>query len=222
MEKITSEQVLASLGKLRLPGSAQDIVSAGLISDIVIANNRVMFAITVDQANTAAMESLRREAERIVAGMPGIEKVMVALTADIRICSDDAQFGIPAAKLGVGYPYEATSELVALVGPGHASEIMFAGRRIDAVEAERIGLVNRQVPKHELEPTVRALAADIAANAPLSHVAHKRSIQSAARGGPLAERAAIHQAIAAAWASDDAVEGRRAFLERRPSQFTGK
>jgi len=82
MEKITREQILAALGKLKLPGSAQDIVSAGLISDIVIANNRVMFAITADQGNTAAVEPVRREAERIVASMPGVEKVMVALTAE--------------------------------------------------------------------------------------------------------------------------------------------
>jgi enoyl-CoA hydratase len=175
-----------------------------------------------DNAGTTGLAALEKPIIAMIHGWCLGGGVMVALTADIRICADDAQFGIPAAKLGVGYPYEATNELVALVGPGQASEIMFAGRRIDAVEAERIGLVNRQVPKHELEATVRALAADIAANAPLSHVAHKRSIQSAARGGPLSEREPIHHAIAAAWASDDAVEGRRAFLERRPSQFTGK
>jgi ATP-binding protein involved in chromosome partitioning len=82
MEKITREQILAALANLRPPGSSHDIVSAGLISDIVIANNRVMFAITADQANMAAMEPLRREAERIVSAMPGIDKVMVALTAE--------------------------------------------------------------------------------------------------------------------------------------------
>jgi ATP-binding protein involved in chromosome partitioning len=82
MEKITREQILAALGKLAVPGRSEDIVSAGLISDIVIANNRVMFAITVDSAKTAAMEPLRREAERIVSALPGVEKVMVALTAE--------------------------------------------------------------------------------------------------------------------------------------------
>jgi ATP-binding protein involved in chromosome partitioning len=82
MEKITREQILTALGKLSLPGDSEDIVSAGLISDIVIANNRVMFAITADQRNTAAMEPVRREAERIVAALPGVEKVMVALTAE--------------------------------------------------------------------------------------------------------------------------------------------
>ena len=79
---ITREQILTALAKLRLPGGSRDIVSAGLISDIVIANNRVMFAITADRANTGAMEPVRREAERIVSGLPGVEKVMVALTAE--------------------------------------------------------------------------------------------------------------------------------------------
>ena len=82
MEKITREQILTALGKLALPGATQDIVSAGLISDIVIANNRVMFAITADPGNMAKMEPLRQEAERIVAQMPGVEKAMVALTAE--------------------------------------------------------------------------------------------------------------------------------------------
>jgi enoyl-CoA hydratase len=147
--------------------------------------------------------------------------VAMALGADIRICSDDAQFGIPAARLGVGYPYDATAQLVALVGPGQAAEILYGGARIDAEEAVRIGLVNRRVPKADLEDTVRALAALIAANAPLSHVAHKRAIRAAAMGGRPANETAIAAAIAAAWQSTDFAEGRRAFLERRPAHFTG-
>lgn len=82
MEKITREQILAALGKLTVPGGARSLVESGLISDIVIANNRVMFAITADQANMQAMEPLRREAERIVSDLPGVEKAMVALTAE--------------------------------------------------------------------------------------------------------------------------------------------
>ncbi len=82
MEKITREQILAALAKVRLPGGSQDIVSAGRVSDIVVANNRVMFAITADAASSGTMEPVRREAERIVAALPGVEKVMVALTAE--------------------------------------------------------------------------------------------------------------------------------------------
>jgi enoyl-CoA hydratase/carnithine racemase len=147
--------------------------------------------------------------------------VMVALAADVRICADDAQFGIPAAKLGVGYPHEATSTLVALVGPGHAAEILFSGRRIDAHEALRIGLVNHVVPKNGLEDFVHELARDIADNAPLSHVAHQRSIHATVTGDP-SERAGVDEAIAAAWSSADFREGATAFLERRTPKFEGR
>ncbi len=146
--------------------------------------------------------------------------LMIALAADVRICSEDASFAIPAAKLGVGYPHEATATLVALVGPGQAAEILYSGRRIDAREAERIGLVNRVVPADALEDTVFALAREIAANAPLSHVAHQRSIRAAVHGRP-EDRAAVDAAVQAAWASADFREGAAAFLERRPPTFTG-
>jgi enoyl-CoA hydratase/carnithine racemase len=173
-----------------------------------------------DGAGTDALAALDKPVIAMIHGWCLGGGVMVALTADIRICADDAVFGIPAAKLGVGYPYDATAALVALVGPGQAAEIMFSGRRLDAAAAERIGLVNRRVPKAELEPAVRALAAEIAANAPLSHVAHKRSIRAAA--GATTQSEPVGSAIVAAWASDDAVEGRRSFIERRPARFTGR
>ena len=147
--------------------------------------------------------------------------VMIALGADIRICSDDASFGIPAGKLGVGYPYEATATLVALVGPGQAAEILFTGRRIDAREAERIGLVNRVVAKDALEDEVLAMAREIAVNAPLSHVAHQRSIHAAVSGRD-DEQAGVDAAIAAAWASADFREGAAAFMERRDPHFEGR
>jgi enoyl-CoA hydratase/carnithine racemase len=174
-----------------------------------------------ENAGTTGLGALAKPVIAMIHGYCLGGGVMVALSADIRICADDAQFGIPAAKLGVGYPYDAITQLVALVGPGQAAEILYSGRRLDATEAARIGFVNRVVPKAELDATVRALAADIATNAPLSHLSHKLSIHAAARGGAPAERAAIDAAIAAAWASGDFVEGRRAFLERRAPQFSG-
>jgi enoyl-CoA hydratase/carnithine racemase len=175
-----------------------------------------------DNAGSLRFVSLEKPVIAMIHGWCLGGGIMVALAADIRICADDAQFGVPAAKLGVGYPYEATAQLVALVGPGQASEIMYSGRRIDSVEAERIGLVNRSVPKHELESAVRSLAADIVKNAPLSHIAHKRSIVTAVRGSGAEARASIDDAIATAWRSEDCAEGRRSFLERRAPVFNGK
>ncbi len=173
-------------------------------------------------AGTTGLLSLRKPLIAMINGWCLGGGVMVALSADIRIASDTARFGIPAAKLGVGYPYQAIEQLVALCGPGQAAEILFSARRLDAAEAVRIGLVNRVVPHDELETFVRALAADIAANAPLTHHASKSSIHAATRGGEPTDAAMIHAAIAHAWASDDCVEGKRAFMERRPPRFVGR
>lgn len=175
-----------------------------------------------DEAGTTGLLGLGKPVIAMVQGWCLGGGVMVALAADIRIAADDAVFGIPAARLAVGYPYETTAQLVALVGPGHAAEILFSARRVDAAEAARIGLVNRVVPKAELEPAVRELAAAIAANAPLSHRAHKLSVRAAAVGGTPRDRDAIEAAIHAAWASEDFAEGRRAFAERRAPRFAGR
>lgn len=145
--------------------------------------------------------------------------VMVALDADLRIAAEDAVFGIPAAKLGVGYPPEAVSHLVDLIGPAHTAEMLFSAHRLGAREAHRLGLVNRVVAPADLGPAVEALAADIAALAPLSHVAHKRTIRATRR--PVTDPSVL-DAIAGAWRSEDCAEGRRAFLERRPAVFRGR
>ena len=88
-----------------------------------------------ENAGTTRLSTLGKPVIAMIHGYCLGGGVMVALSADIRICSHTAQFGVPAAKLGVGYPYDATELLVALVGPGHAAEIMFSGRRIGAHEA---------------------------------------------------------------------------------------
>lgn len=175
-------------------------------------------------ASQASLSSLRAIGKPVIAMIRGWclgGGVMIALDADIRICSTDAVFGIPAARLGVGYPHSATSTLVALVGPGQTAEILYSGRRIDAAEAERIGLVNRAVPVERLAAEVDELARTIAANAPLSHRAHQTSIRAAVTGRP-EDLGAVDAAIAAAWASEDFVEGGRAFAERREPRFTGR
>src|SRR5207244_3417243 len=69
--------------------------------------------------------------------------LLVAMQGDIRIASTDAQFGVPAARLGLGYGYGGVKQLVDLVGPAWASEILFSARPLSSEEAERIGLVNR-------------------------------------------------------------------------------
>ena len=106
--------------------------------------------------------------------------LLTAMQADIRIAAEGSQFGIPAARLGLGYGYGGVEALVALVGPSHAAEILFSARRLDADEALRIGLINRVVPVAELRPAVMDLAHAITENAPLTVAACKVAIAQTA------------------------------------------
>ena len=147
--------------------------------------------------------------------------LMAALRADIRIASDDAQFGIPAARLGLGYGYSGVSPLVDLVGPAAANEILFSARRFSADEALRMGLVNRVVPGSALEPAVVQLARSIADNAPLTVRAAKFAIRQCARDPDARDLDGTARLVEACFRSEDYIEGRRAFMEKRRPAFRG-
>jgi enoyl-CoA hydratase/carnithine racemase len=148
--------------------------------------------------------------------------LLTALRADIRIAADDAQFGIPAARLGLGYAYGGVRALMDFVGPAVAAEILFTGGRFPAADALRWGLVNRVVAAAELETTVTRLAATIAENAPLTVKAIKATIGEARRDESRRDMARIEQLVTACFASEDYAEGRRAFMEKRRPAFTGR
>lgn len=145
-----------------------------------------------------------------------------ALTADIRIAADDAQFGIPAARMGLGYPFRGLKALVDLVGPACAKEIMFTARRFSAAEALGMGLINRVVPVAELEDTVREMASGIAQNAPLTVRASKAIIGEALKDAEARDMALCASLAEACMASEDYKEGRRAFMEKRKPAFVGR
>jgi enoyl-CoA hydratase len=137
-----------------------------------------------------------------------------ALEADLRLATEGASFGIPAARLGIGYPFDGVQRLVGLVGPAVAADILYTGRRLTAEEALRAGLVQEVLPAGELEARVAQLAATIAGNAPLSI----RAAKAAIRGR---DRAEVDRLVAACRTSEDLAEGRRAFFEKRPPRFRG-
>src|SRR6201988_2124966 len=98
------------------------------------------------------------------------------MMADIRFASENSQFGIPAAKLGIAYGYDGLKQLVSLVGPSWARLLMYTGMRIDAAEALRIGLVDRVLPNAELWDATMDIARIISGNAPLAIKAAKITI----------------------------------------------
>ncbi len=146
----------------------------------------------------------------------------LAVCCDLRLCADNARFSLPAARLGLGYPIAGLRRLVGVVGIGFAKEICFTARRFDAAEAAAMGLVNQVAPASQLDELVREYAETIAGNAPLTVKAMKRILGEIAKDSEDRDRAACDALVAECFASQDYVEGRRAFVEKRKPVFTGR
>jgi enoyl-CoA hydratase/carnithine racemase len=143
----------------------------------------------------------------------------LAVNCDIRICSDNSKFGVPAAKLGLGYAYGGTKRLVDTVGIAFAKEIFFTAKQFTAREAYEMGLVNRVVPEAELDAVVADYADTIGRNAPMTVKTAKFTIRQTVEPEPDLSRCA--EMVKQCFASSDYIEGRRAFMEKRTPRFTG-
>src|SRR5213593_2653904 len=149
--------------------------------------------------------------------------VGVALTCDIRIASDDARFGIPAARLGLGYHYRGMEKLMKLVGPAYTKEIFFTARTdFSAQDALRMGLVNQVVPKAELESFTRNYALTIAKNAPLTLRSAKATVDQLVKADAERDLVMLEKLISDCFNSQDYQEGVKAFSEKRRPQFQGR
>jgi enoyl-CoA hydratase len=146
----------------------------------------------------------------------------LALSTDLRYAADDAELAIPAARLGLGYHDTGLDALVRLVGPSVAKEVLFTARRFRADEALARGLVNEVVAKAGLEARVRAVAATIAENAPLTLRSAKLVIGELARSEAARDREAMRRSILACFESEDYREGVEAFLAKRKPSFQGR
>jgi len=146
----------------------------------------------------------------------------ISLSADVRFATPDSVFGIPAAKLGLGYEYGGTAALARLVGPSAARDILFSARFLEADEALRIGLINFIVSDEDIEARVRSYADTIARNAPLTIRAAKASLNAFERYSDLAAARDVAPLVDACFNSDDYKEGRRAFAEKRKPDFKGR
>jgi enoyl-CoA hydratase/carnithine racemase len=147
--------------------------------------------------------------------------VGLAVSCDLRICSDNSRFAVPAAKLGLGYAYGGIKRLVDIVGPAFAKEIFFTAKQFSAREAYEMGLVNRVVPEAELDAVVQDYAGTIGNNAPLTVKTAKYTIQQVLEHESTRNTERCAEMVKQCFASGDYIEGRRAFMEKRKPRFTG-
>jgi enoyl-CoA hydratase/carnithine racemase len=142
--------------------------------------------------------------------------------ADIRLASQDAEFGIPAARLGISLGHGEIRRLVQVVGPSVAKEMLFTAARFDAAWALRAGLVNAVYPGDQLDHEARRVVQSIVDAAPTSVRWSKHAIEvvlddPSVRG--VADGAAEKTRL---FGTDEFQEGVRAFLEKRPPRFSGR
>jgi len=190
-------------------------------------------ALRADATATAAYDARSARAWRALQAMPQPVMAMihgfcfgggvaVALACDLRFAADDARFAVPAARLGLSYPFESLDRLVRVVGPTHAADILLSARTLSAVEAQHIGFVNRLLPAADLERVTRAYALAMSEGAPLTLAAHKRAIQEGLKSAETRDLDAVRELARRCFDSADYQEGIAAFLEKRPARFQGR
>ena len=188
------------------------------------------------RANSEQRESYGQVAGRATHWLSKIEKPLIALiegyciggglatalSADIRFATPDSRFGIPAAKLGLGYEYEGLAKLARLVGPSNARDIMFSARFMQAIEAKEMGIVNFIHEREEIEKVCMEYALNIAANAPLTVKAAKAAVNAWERDSRAEEVNQVRAMVDACFNSEDYKEGRKAFAAKRKPAFSNK
>jgi enoyl-CoA hydratase len=147
--------------------------------------------------------------------------VGLASCCDLRICSDNSRFAVPAARLGLGYAYAGLKRLVDIVGSSFAKEIFYTARQFDTQEALAMGLVNRVVPSAELETSVKNMTDMICANAPLTIKAVKVTVNEILKDESKRNVPLTTELVENCYSSRDYNEGRAAFMEKRKPVFTG-
>ena len=145
-----------------------------------------------------------------------------AAACDLRICSSDSVFRMPAARLGLGYSPSGVRRFMNVIGATNTIDIFMSARKFDAAEALRMGFVSRVVPNEKLEQAVAEYCEMVAENAPLTIAAAKFAVQQGMKDPAERDLDAAQRMVEVCFASADHKEGRVAFMEKRKPNFQGK
>ena len=198
-------------------------VSGADISEFDAQRNDPASVAAYDAAVDRAQTSLQQFPCPVIAAISGIcygGGLGLAMACDLRYAAPNARFRMPAARLGLGYALKGMKRLVDVLGVAKASEVFYTARVLDAVAAERMGVVNAlhdDVFLHAAQT-----GAEIASNAPMTITTAKRAINALLAGSPDADVQAVAAQVKACFASSDYAEGRQAFAEKRVPNFIGR
>ena len=211
-------------GALIVTGAGEkSFISGADINELAVLDPRG--AEEISRFGQRVLEALERSSKPVIAAVNGYAfggGCELALACHMRLASENAVLGLPEVSLGIIPGYGGTQRLPRLVGTGRALEIMLSGRRIKADEAERIGLVNRVVPREQLLAEAEKLAQAMLHNGPLAVAAVLEAVHRGLQLGlddGLRLESGLFGILAA---SEDMHEGLKAFLEKRPARFQRK
>lgn len=212
-----------SFGCIIITGAGKAFVAGADISEL--AQCDVQKAVKKSMLGLYLMKSIENFPKPVIAAVNGFALgggCELAMACDIRLASEKAKFGQPEVNLGLIPGYGGTQRLARLVGRGKAKQLIFTGEMIDANEAKRIGLVDEVYPAEELMAKAMEMAKLINSKAPVAVATAKECIN---RGLDINLSAGCDfekSSFGNIYGTEDAMEGMKAFLEKRKAEFKGK